>query len=155
MMIPAFSPRQSISHALIVMSVMVSVIGFIFPAFMGAYGFHTGSYMRGDWMTFFMQICLWQFLHSGIIHLLMNSYFLYSAGPAVETRMSGDRFIAFFVTTAIFISGALFFFSPYSLTIGMSGFCTAILSYLCLDLYTTRHPAMMEMVMMLAVNIGI
>lgn len=85
----------------------------------------------------------------------MNSYFLYTAGPEVEVRMSPNRYIWFFVTSTIFVAIALFILQPGALTIGISGFCMALLSYLWIDLYTTRHPMASQILIMLIVNIGI
>jgi membrane associated rhomboid family serine protease len=76
--------------------------------------------MNSDYATLLVQVLLFQFLHGGIIHLLMNSYFLYSAGPEVEARMSRDRYTWFFVTATIFVAIALLIFQPYATTIGIS-----------------------------------
>jgi membrane associated rhomboid family serine protease len=84
----------------------------------------------------------------------MNSFFLYQAGPEVETRMSRSRFLAFFVTNTLFVAVALWFLSPFSLTIGISGFCMALLAYLWIDLSTTRHPLAPQILTMLLINIA-
>jgi rhomboid protease GluP len=112
-------------------------------------------YAMWDPVWLITQICLFQFLHGGIIHLLANSYFLYTAWPELEARMSRDRYTWFFVSSTIFVAIALIIFAPQSLTIGISGFAMALLSYLWIDLYTTRHPMAMQILMMLAINIGI
>ena len=69
--------------------------------------------------------------------------------------MSRDRYTWLFITSTIFVAIALLIFAPQSLTIGISGFCMAILSYLWIDLYTTRHPMAGQILAMLAINIGI
>lgn len=66
--------------------------------------------------------------------------------------MSRQRFILFFISATLFISLALALFSD-ALTIGMSGFCMALLSYLWIDLYTTRHPMANQILAMLVINI--
>ena len=69
--------------------------------------------------------------------------------------MSRDRYTWFFVSTTLFVAVALLIFAPRSLTIGISGWCMALLSYLWIDLYTTRHPMAPQVLAMLAINIGI
>ncbi|MFZ2255281.1 MAG: rhomboid family intramembrane serine protease [Patescibacteria group bacterium] len=78
--------------------------------------------------------------------------FIYQAGPEVESRMSRTNFIRFFIGSTIFVAIALAVFSS-GVTIGMSGFCMALLSYLWVDLYTTRHPMANQILIMLVLNI--
>jgi membrane associated rhomboid family serine protease len=66
--------------------------------------------------------------------------------------MSRRRFIQFFISSTLFVALALALFSD-ALTIGMSGFCMALLSYLWIDLYTTRHPMANQILAMLVINI--
>lgn len=147
--------KKSISHAMIVICVIISIIGFIMPNFQFMYSFHSDALSYGI-IDFLMQSVLFQFLHGGIIHLLANSYFLFIAGPSLEARMSKNNFLLFFILTTIFIVIALLLFSePNSRTLGISGFCSALLAYLCVDLYTTRHPQTYEMITLLVINIAI
>lgn len=148
-----FNPKRSISHLLILISVVISFIGFAIPQIVNTYGFHRGFLEQGDYLAFFVQLVLFQFLHGGIVHLLFNSYFLYSAWPVIETRMSRDRYIGFFISSTIFVAVALYIFAPLSLTIGISGFCMALLSYLWIDLRTIHHPMAGQIGFMLLVNI--
>ncbi|MBC7503878.1 rhomboid family intramembrane serine protease [Candidatus Gracilibacteria bacterium] len=153
-MIPFF-PQRSLSHLLILICLIITSLGFIFPELIGRYGMNSQYYRSGDYLSLLVQVMLFQFFHGGILHLLANSYFLYIAGPDVEARMSGDRYTWLFITSTLFVAIALLIFTPQSLTIGISGFCMAILSYLWLDLYTTHHPMAPQIFAMLAINIGI
>lgn len=150
-----FYPQKSLSHLLIVFCVIIGVLGIQFPELIGRFGLTRNYLISGDYLSLLVQVLLFQFLHGGFLHLFMNSYFLYSAGPTLEARMSPDRFTWFFISSTIFVAVALFIFAPYSLTIGISGFCMAILSYLWIDLYTTRHPAASQILVMLLLNVGI
>lgn len=144
-----------ISYILIGLSIIIAMCWFLISGFQNTFGMNSGSLYQGDSIQFFVQIVLFQFLHGDILHLLMNSYFLYSAGPAVESRMSRDRFIWFFVATTVFLTICLLFFSPGTNTIGISGFCMAILSYLWIDLSTTRNPMANQILMWLVLNVGL
>ena len=134
---------------------IISCIGFIFPTFQGTYGFSRDAFIDGDYTRLVLQVVLFQFLHANFLHLFMNSYFLISAGPTLEARMSENRFLSFFIGSSIFIAIALFFFAPFTVTIGISGFCMALLSYLWMDLQRIRHPMANQVLIMLAINIGI
>ena len=85
----------------------------------------------------------------------MNSYFLYQAGPEIESRMSPNQFKVFFLLNTLFVAACLWFLAPESTTIGISGFCMALLSYLWIDLHTTRHPMANQILIMLGINIAL
>lgn len=146
-----FQPKKYISHLLILICIFVSLFGFIKPEIIQMFGFSRAS----DWnfIHLFLQIILFQFLHGNLLHLFLNVYFLYSAGPELEVRMKKRRYIYFFITSTLFVAFSLFIFSPSTLTIGISGFCMALLSYLWIDLYTLRNPISNQILIMLIINI--
>jgi membrane associated rhomboid family serine protease len=148
----AFYPRHYISHALIVVSAIVAIIGFIFPWLVSYFGLHAIGVNSYTAPFILGQIILYQFLHGSLIHIFLNAYFLYQAGPEVESRMNRSEFISFFLGNTIFVALALWFLSP-GLTIGISGFCMALLSYLYMDLQATRHPMANQVLTMLMINV--
>lgn len=48
------------------------------------YGMNREFLPKGDYLSFWKQVVFFQFIHGDILHIVMNSYFLYSAGPIVE-----------------------------------------------------------------------
>ena len=74
-----FYPKRYFSHFLIIISVIVSVVGFMFPAFIQYFGLHKIILTEMTWMFVLGQIVFYQFLHGNILHILMNAYFLYQA----------------------------------------------------------------------------
>lgn len=74
-----FNPKRSTSHLLILISVVISMIGFAIPQIVNMYGFHRGFLEQGDYLAFFVQVVLFQFLHGNLLHLFLNIYFLYAA----------------------------------------------------------------------------
>lgn len=148
-----FDPKKSLSHAIMVVCVIISTIGFLWPTFASEYSFHSKALSSGLFPVI-QQTALFQFLHADIFHLFMNMYFLLIAGPEVEARMTRDKFILFFLTSTIFTAFGLYFFSTGT-TIGMSGFCMALLSYLAIDLYSTKHHSFQNIALLLAANIFI
>lgn len=150
-MIP-FYPSRYLSHAMIVVMAVVSLIGFADNRIIQIFGFHFSGFSIDTIPSLISSILLFQFLHWWVFHLLMNSIFLYQAWPEVESRMSRQNFIRFFIGTTLFVAIALALFSN-GLTIGMSGFCMALLAYLWIDLYSTRHPMAHQILIMLVLNI--
>ncbi len=150
-----FFPQKSFSHLLIVFCIVIASAGFLMPELVSKFWMNGDFFTKGNYLIFGIQVLLFQFLHGNMLHLFMNSYFLYSAGPEVEARMSRDRYTWFFITSTIFVAIALLVFQPLANTIGISGFCMALLAYLWIDLYTTRHPGASQILVMLVINIGI
>ena len=148
-----FYPKKYISHLLILISIIVSIIGFVFPNIVSIFWLHRISLSTVAIPFLFWQILLFQFLHGWLLHLFLNSYFLYQAWPEIEARMKRKSYIQFFFWTTIFVAISLWILSPYSLTIGISGFCMALLSYLYMDLTRIRHPYANQILFMLIVNV--
>ena len=150
-MIP-FYPTRYLSHAMLVVMVIVSVIGFSSDRIIQIFGFHFSWLYPEMIPSLISSTVLFQFLHGNLLHLMLNWLFIYQAGPEVEWRMSRQRFIRFFIGSTLFVAVALALFSS-GITIGMSWFCMALLSYLWIDLYTTRHPMANQILIMLVLNI--
>ncbi len=149
-----FYPMQYISHMLILVSVVVSIFGFIFPDLIRYFGLHAISVMMETIPYIVTQGVLYQFLHGDILHILLNVYFLYQAWPEVESRMKRREFLLFFFWNTLFVAVSLWFLSS-GLTIGISGFCMALLSYLYMDLQAIRHPMASQILIMLIINIAL
>ena len=147
-----FYPTHYISHALIVISVIIAVLGFLFPFLKSYFWLHAIPVYLDTLPFIFGQVALYQFLHEDVLHIFMNAYFLYSAGPEVESRMTRREFLLFFLGNTIFVAVALWLLSS-GLTIGISGFCMALLSYLYMELQSTRHPMANQILIMLVINI--
>jgi membrane associated rhomboid family serine protease len=152
-LLPYFSPRKHISHLLILIAVIVSLLGFAFPILIQLFGLHQVGLKAATIPFLLGQLALYQFLHGNLLHLFLNAYFLYSAGPEVESRMSRREFLEFFLGGTLFVAASLWVLAPYSLTIGISGFCMVLLSYLYMDLQHIRHPMAQQVLIMLIINI--
>lgn len=148
-----FYPKRYISHFFIVIAVGVSLFWFLFPEFVLRFWLHRVPLIPASIDNIFFQIIFFQFLHGGLLHLFLNSYFLYQAWPEIEARMRRNTFIHFFLFWSIFVALSLWLFSPYSITVGISGFCMAFLSYLYMDLSRIRHPHANQILFMLIANV--
>lgn len=77
------------------------------------------------------------FMHSGIIHIFFNSYFLTHFGYLCEARMGTLRFLAGYLFAGIMGNVYSTIFSRSSVSVGASG---ALYGMLCLNLYfAIRH----------------
>ena len=149
-----FYPMRYISHMLIGISVIVAILGFIFPILIRYFGLHAISISEYTLPYVAWQILFYQFLHGDFLHIFLNSYFLYQAWPEVESRMKRREFLYFFLGNTFFVAVSLWFLSSGN-TIGISGFCMAILSYLYMDMQSIRHPMANQILTMLLINVGL
>ncbi|MDE5421534.1 rhomboid family intramembrane serine protease [Ancylomarina sp. DW003] len=61
------------------------------------------------------------FLHSGLIHLLMNMYALIYIGRLLETKVGNNRYIIAYIATGLFASIASISFNDNIVSVGASG----------------------------------
>lgn len=77
-MIP-FYPSRYLSHAMIVVMAVVSLIGFADGRVIQIFGFHFSGLYPEMIPSLISSTVLFQFLHGSPLHLMMNSLFLYQA----------------------------------------------------------------------------
>lgn len=77
-MIP-FYPSRYLSHAMIVVMVLVSLVGFVNDRIVQIFGFHFSGLSPDMIPSLISSTVLFQFLHGNTLHLMMNSLFLYQA----------------------------------------------------------------------------
>jgi membrane associated rhomboid family serine protease len=143
-----------ITYLLIIISIVVTIYARSNTTLV-RYGMNRDFLARHDFGSFWKQVAMFQFLHGDILHIVMNSYFLYSAGPFVEQILWSGRYIVFFITSTLFSVAMLYYFAPRQNTIGISGFCMAILSYLWILLATTGGSWANDIGILLLINIAI
>ena len=68
--------------------------------------------------------------------------------------MKRREFLYFFLGNTFFVAVSLWFLSSGN-TIGISGFCMALLSYLYMDMQSIRHPMANQILTMLLINVGL
>lgn len=149
-----FSIKKSQSHFLILLCVIISIIWFIFPGLKYQFALHSWVLSSG-FFNLISQTLLFQFFHADLLHLLFNCYFLYLIGLDIEARMSKNNFFNFLIFTTICLVISLSFFTSNTLTVWISGFCLALLSYMTIDLYNTKHVQFYNFLILLLINIFI
>lgn len=76
------------------------------------------------------------FLHIGLLHLIFNSYALYSLGPQVESLFGPSRFLVLYLFSGLAGSVASYVLSE-SISAGASGAIFGLIG--ALAIYLTRH----------------
>jgi len=93
-------------------------------------------------------------LHWWIIHVLMDSIFIYYFWNIIEIIMWKKKFIIFFIITTIFIGTLLTIFTN-QITIWISWFAMAVLSYFTLELKSKNNPEYKWWITAIIINIWI
>jgi rhomboid protease GluP len=71
----------------------------------------------GQWWRFVTPV----FIHIGLLHLLFNSYALWSVGQQVEKLYGSARFVLLYVVTGVAGVAASYFYHPMAISAGASG----------------------------------
>jgi membrane associated rhomboid family serine protease len=98
---PEFVPHRSATVILLAINVAVFLLEAIIPPRMFPYGYLALSWV-GISHGFVWQLLTYQFMHAGIIHLLLNGMGIYVFGRELELGLGVRRFLALY-----FLSGVL------------------------------------------------
>ncbi len=145
--------KISISNTLILLSIIFTTITYIYPNFL-IFGINNYFYNKWDYLIYFLQFFSWSFIHWGILHLLMNSIFLYYFWNPLEQIIGRKKYLIFFITTTIFL-WFLITHTTNSNTIWISWFAMALLSYYTILLYNLKNPEYKWWITALLINIWI
>src|SRR5204862_6216364 len=106
---------------------IINIIVFLLMAFAGgstnqttlmAFGVKSNPEIaKGQWWRFVTPI----FIHIGLLHLLFNSYALWSVGPQVEKLYGGGRFVILYVLTGVAGVYGSYAYHPNTISAGASG----------------------------------
>lgn len=85
------------------------------------------------------ELLMYQFLHGGALHVISNAFFLLYFGVMLERNIGTKEYFAFFLANTVAVYAAILMFSRGP-TIGISGFCMAVLAYTALELREKQSP---------------
>ncbi len=124
------------SYALLGTNIVVFLLDtFIFRGWLTAVGAkQNDAILSGQYWRLISPL----FLHGGIVHLGLNSYFLYVVGPQVERAFGHMRFLGIYLLAGLAGSIASFALSPGA-SIGASGALFGLVGALIPLLYRNRH----------------
>jgi membrane associated rhomboid family serine protease len=143
--------RFTLSNILILSSIIVFWLSTIFP---WLYNLWMNSYYleQSDITGLVLQCILYSFLHWSILHILMNSIFVYYFWNQAEDILGKKKYFIFFVLNTIFVGIGLLLFASGN-TIGMSGFALAVLSYFTLHLRGIWNPEYQGWITAIIINL--
>ena len=98
------------------------------PVYEALYATPTELWAGGKWWGILGSV----FLHGSIMHLLLNSYWIWVFGRVVENKIGPIRYLGFFVVTAWVSSLAQFAWSA-QLGVGLSGVAYALFGFLVMN----------------------
>lgn len=145
--------KNSISNILIWISAIVTLLAYLYPWF---YVFGINNYFLNQWdyIIYFLQFFTWTFLHWGILHLAMNSIFIYYFWNVVELLIWKKNFLYFFIFSTIIIWVAVTNLSDWN-TVWISWFAMAILTYYTLELKRRNNPEYKWWITAIIINVWI
>lgn len=143
--------KLTLSNALMLISVVFTILFFILP---GMKYFQMNDFFFSQWKyhMWLIQCFTSQFIHGGIMHLVMNSVFILYFGNVLEHLIGYKKMLSFFIVSSLFVGISLIVFSSWN-TVWISWFALAVLTYYTLLLKEKNNPEYMGWVMFIAINI--
>lgn len=144
-----------ISFILIGISLFFTIAKYIYPEI---WIFWLNHFYLWEWnyLVYFIQLFLSNFIHWDIMHFWMNALFLYLFWYPLELLIWKNKYILFFMFIVFFNGILLTVFTSYgSNTIGISWFCMAIISYYVMELKSRNNPEYKWWITALVLNIWI
>ncbi len=136
---------------------LIICIIFSFTAF-----YDENMYMYGMGMHFLelsqtqnalIQFFLYSFIHGSFFHLFFNSIVLYYFWNKIENFLHMKYYILFFLIVTLGVAVSLLVFDPFKITVGISGFGMALMSFYTLLLYEARDDEYKWWITFLIINI--
>jgi membrane associated rhomboid family serine protease len=151
---PIFN-KFSISNILIYISIIFTIIWYIYPSFIGEWAINNKYLLKWDYFHFILQFFTWTFIHWWIFHLLFNSVFIYYFWNILEIILKKAKYIIFFISFILFNWFILSYISLYSSTIWISWFALAVLTYYTLELKRLKNPEYKWWITAIIINLAI
>ena len=110
------------------------------------------SVANGDWWRLVGAM----FLHGSIFHLVFNMLALYWLGTIIEQALGTPRFLlVYFVSGLAGSAGALWFSSPFAVTVGASGAIFGLIGALLILEYLATGSLMGQAMVLILVNLAL
>ena len=145
--------KPTFSNLLILISIIFTVLWYYLPWFINEWSINN-FYVKENIFHYFLQFFSWTFIHSGIMHLLMNSFFIYYFWNIIEIIIWKKKYISFFMFSIIFIWILLTNFTN-DITIWISWFAMSLLAYYTLELKSLKNPDYKWWITAIIINIWI
>lgn len=144
--------KYTISNLLIIISIIFTFIWYFYPIFISEWSINSFYLKNWNLFHYFIQFFTGTFIHWWIMHLLFNSMFIYYFWNLLEIIIWRKKYIIFFITSVIFI-WILLTTLINELTIWISWFAMALLSYYTLELKSKNNLEYKWWITALVINI--
>ncbi len=151
---PIFN-KFTISNLLVLISLIFTIIWYLYPSFINEWSINNIYLYEWNYFHWIIQFLSWTFIHWWIMHLIMNSIFVYYFGNILEIVIWKTKYMIFFLLFVIFNWVVLSYISTYYSTIWISWFALAILAYYTLDLKSLNNPEYKWWITAIIINIAI
>ena len=100
---PSFEPRRQMTITLLVVNVVVFVIQSVMASSRPDFPLNHYFALSVDGLHhgFVWQLLTFQFLHGGLLHLILNSWGIYMFGRAVEDAIGGARWLQLYLASGV------------------------------------------------------
>jgi len=151
---PIFN-KFSISTILILLSVIFTIIWYINPEFISEWSINNFYLNKWDFFHWLIQFFTGTFIHWWIMHIFMNTIFIYYFWNILEIILWKTKYIIFFVLFIIFNWIVLSYLQPNAYTIWISWFAMTIITYYTLELKSLKNPDYKWWITAIIINLGI
>ncbi len=130
--------KFTVSNILIVISIFFTLLTAVYPDIY-KFGMNDIFFDAQIYYIWMIQMFTSQFIHGGIIHLLMNAFFILYFWNVLEKIVWSKKMLIFFILNSLFLWVFLTFMWAGN-TVGISWFALAILTYYTLLLKKRHNP---------------
>ena len=101
---PSYRPRMSLTVLLLIINVAVFILEFILQQAFRNFPFEDYFALSLDGLKhgYLWQLFTYQFMHAGILHLVVNGWALFVFGRVVESTIGRSRFLALYLASGVF-----------------------------------------------------
>lgn len=131
--------KLTVSNWLIIISLIFTWYSYLNPEII-MYWMNSFFLERWDYLSFFYQIVVHNFIHWWFMHLAFNSIFLYIFWNQIEEYLSKKTYIIFFIWSVVFNTIFLLLLTTNTTTVWISWFAMALLSFYTLKLKEIWNP---------------
>ena len=146
--------KFTISNLFILISIVFTAIWYLSSQFITEWWINNFYLKEWNYFHYILQIFSWTFIHGWILHLFMNSIFIYYFWNVVEIILWKTKYIIFFVLFVIF-NWIILAYLNNSNVIGISWFAMAILTYYTLELKKLNNPEYKWWITAIIINLAI
>ncbi len=152
--------KLTISNVLLAISIIVTLLIIIQPQqlqdiYYSNWGINSYFLEQWNYLHFILQFFTGTFLHWWVLHLIMNSFFIFYFGNIVELILWKTKYFSFFIFIVIFNGILLSQFVPHQTTIWISWFALALLTYYTLELWSQKNPEYTGWITAIIINVWI